>query len=456
MNLRTIRVIISREYMNRVKKKSFLVITFLGPLFFAAMCLLPSLIMFFAKDKAKTVGYLDESGFVSEYLVNTDMVTYFPYQMVDEEQLKVKVNNGDIDAYMIIGAPDSTLNVPVKMASDKSISMDLKESVASQVEDAVEAARIEKTGIEGLSDIMKSIKPSIDIKTSKFGEDGEEKVTSTEVTMMISLVLSMIIYMFITIFAASIMTSVLEEKSSRVVEVLISSVKSTELMFGKIIGVAGVALTQFLLWILLTGVLVGAGMAFMGPKIASSAQDIAQMSTMPGMDMSSMDTLDTEAMINALGADSEVGGILAAVQNINFTELIVAFLIFFVLGYLLYASLFAAIGSAGETEADTQQLQLPVTLPLLIGFFIAFYAFKAPDSPVVFWGSMIPFTSPIVMLARIPSGDVQMWEYAVSIGALILTFFACAWMSAKIYGIGILMHGKKNSFKDLWRWLRQK
>lgn len=456
MNMRTISVIISREYMTRVKKKSFLVITFLGPLFFAAMCLLPSLIMFFAKDKAKTVGYLDESGFVSEYLVNTDLVTYFPYQMVDEEQLKVKVNNGDIDAYMIIGVPDSTLNVPVKMASDKSISMDLKESVASQVEDAVEAARIEQTGIEGLSEIMKNIKPSIDIKTSKFSSDGDEKATSTEVTMMISLILSMIIYMFITIFASSVMTSVIEEKSSRVVEVLISSVKSTELMFGKIIGVAGVALTQFLLWILLTGILVGGGMAVMGPKIAQSAQDMTQMTAMPGMDMQGMDMMDTEAVMNAVSQDSELGGILEAVKNINFTELIVAFLIFFVLGYLLYASLFAAIGSAGDNEADTQQLQIPVTLPLLIAFFIAFYAFKAPDSPVVFWGSMIPFTSPIVMLARIPSGDVMLWEYAVSIGLLLLTFVGCAWVSAKIYKVGILMYGKKNSFKDLWRWLRQK
>ncbi|MCQ2116412.1 MAG: ABC transporter permease [Bacteroidales bacterium] len=454
--MRTISVIISREYMTRVKKKSFLVITFLGPLFFAAMCLLPSLIMFFAKDKAKTVGYLDESGFVSEYLVNTDLVTYFPYQMVDEEQLKVKVNNGDIDAYMIIGVPDSTLNVPVKMASDKSISMDLKESVASQVEDAVEAARIEQTGIEGLSEIMKNIKPSIDIKTSKFSSDGDEKATSTEVTMMISLILSMIIYMFITIFASSVMTSVIEEKSSRVVEVLISSVKSTELMFGKIIGVAGVALTQFLLWILLTGILVGGGMAVMGPKIAQSAQDMTQMTAMPGMDMQGMDMMDTEAVMNAVSQDSELGGILEAVKNINFTELIVAFLIFFVLGYLLYASLFAAIGSAGDNEADTQQLQIPVTLPLLIAFFIAFYAFKAPDSPVVFWGSMIPFTSPIVMLARIPSGDVMLWEYAVSIGLLLLTFVGCAWVSAKIYKVGILMYGKKNSFKDLWRWLRQK
>lgn len=455
MNMRTISVIISREYMTRVKKKSFLVITFLGPLFFAAMCLLPSLIMFFAKDKAKTVGYLDESGFVSEYLVNTDLVTYFPYQMVDEEQLKVKVNNGDIDAYMIIGVPDSTLNVPVKMASDKSISMDLKESVASQVEDAVEAARIEQTGIEGLSEIMKNIKPSIDIKTSKFSSDGDEKATSTEVTMMISLILSMIIYMFITIFASSVMTSVIEEKSSRVVEVLISSVKSTELMFGKIIGVAGVALTQFLLWILLTGVLVGGGMAIMGPKIAESAQDMTQMTAMPGMDMQGMDMMDAEAVMNAVSQDSELGGILEAVKNINFTELIVAFLIFFVLGYLLYASLFAAIGSAGDNEADTQQLQIPVTLPLLIAFFIAFYAFKAPDSPVVFWGSMIPFTSPIVMLARIPSGDVMLWEYAVSIGLLLLTFVGCAWVSAKIYKVGILMYGKKSTWKDLWKWLKQ-
>ena len=449
MNMRTVGVVISREYMTRVKKKSFLVITFVVPLLFAALCMLPSIIMLFAKDKAQTVGYVDESGFVSAKLVNTDAVTYFPYDFVDEEQLRAKVNSGEIDAYMIIGKADSTLNVPVKMASDKSVSMDLKDAVSAQIKEAVEEARMDRTGIEGLREIMESIEPRIDIKTSKFDADGEESVTSTDVTMIISLILSTIIYMFIAMFSGMVMSSVIEEKSSRIVEVLISSVKSTELMFGKIIGVALVALTQFFLWVILAGALVGIGGAVLGAE--SLGQSAAAMSQISAM--------DPTAMVDSLSfttGNAEIDEVLLSLKSVPFLEIIVAFVIYFVLGYLLYASLFAAIGSAGDNEADTQQLQLPVTIPLLISFFIAFYAFKAPESQVVFWGSMIPFTSPIVMLARIPSGDVQMWELAVSILLLLLTFIACAWASAKIYKVGVLMYGKKNSFKDLWKWLKQK
>ena len=452
MNFRTVGVVISREYMTRVKKKSFLVITFVVPLLFAALCMLPSLIMLFAKDKAQTVGYVDESGFVSAKLVNTDAVTYFPYDFVDEDQLRAKVNSGEIDSYMIIGKADSTLNVPVKMASDKSVSMDLKEAVSAQIKEAVEEARMEQTGIEGLREIMESIEPRIDIKTSKFNSDGEESVTSTDVTMIISLILSTIIYMFIAMFSGMVMSSVIEEKSSRIVEVLISSVKSTELMFGKIIGVALVALTQFFLWVVLAGALMGIGGALLGAgTLGQSAEAMSQMSQMGAMDPSAMmDTLSFST------GNAEIDEVLLSLKSVPFAEILLAFVIYFVLGYLLYASLFAAIGSAGDNEADTQQLQLPVTIPLLLAFFIAFYAFKAPESQVVFWGSMIPFTSPIVMLARIPTGDVQLWELLVSMGLLLLTFIACAWASAKIYKVGVLMYGKKNSFKDLWKWLKQK
>jgi len=261
-----------------------------------------------------------------------------------------------------------------------------------------------------------------------------------------------------------VMSSVIEEKTSRVVEVLVSSVKSTELMFGKIIGVALVALTQFLLWIVLTGLIIGilGGVIGMDKITGGFSQD--QIQTMPGM--SSMNdamgnTIDLEA-IQALTDTTAVAegptgmqAVLGTLASLNYPQLIISFLLFFIFGYLLYASLFAAIGSAVENEADTQQLQLPVTIPLLIGFLIAFYAFRAPESSIVWWGSMIPFTSPIVMLARLPFG-VPTWELILSISLLILTFIACAWASAKIYKVGILMFGKKSTFKDLFKWLKQK
>lgn len=225
-------------------------------------------------------------------------------------------------------------------------------------------------------------------------------------------------------------------------------------MFGKIIGVACVALTQFLLWIVLTLVLVGGFSAFGGfDSLMGDQAQVEQMMQMTGGNMA-FGGLSAENLA-AMTQNTELATILSTLQDINWSMMLVLFVVYFVLGYLLYASFFAAIGSAVENEADTNQLQMPITIPLLLAFFIALYAFKAPDSTIVWWGSMIPFTSPIVMLARIPFG-VPVWELILSISLLALTFVACGWLSAKIYKIGILMFGKKTTFKDLWKWLRMK
>jgi ABC-2 type transport system permease protein len=312
---------------------------------------------------------------------------------------------------------------------------------------------------------MSDVKSNVSLRSYTVDESGNESISQSEVYMIISMVLGMAIYMFIALFCGMVMTSVIEEKSSRVVEVLVSSVKATELMFGKIIGVALVALTQFLLWIVLTGAIIGIiGTAVGFDKIMGDdgkAAAEAMMSNNPmGGDIQNVPgmTIDLQALTDTTSVQGELSGpeaILGTLRNMNMGKIIIAFLLFFVFGYLLYASLFAAIGSAVENEADTQQLQLPVTIPLLLGFFVAFYAFRAPDSPIVFWCSMIPFTSPIVMLARIPFG-VPTWELVLSIAILVLSVVAVAWISAKIYKVGILMYGKKSSFKDLWKWLKQK
>ena len=298
---------------------------------------------------------------------------------------------------------------------------------------------------------MQDVQVDIPVSTYTLGDEGEEKITMSEVYMIISMVLSIIIYMFIAMFSGMVMQSVIEEKTSRVVEVLVSSVKATELMFGKIIGVACVALTQFFLWIVLTLILVGGFSAFVG--FDSIMGDPAQTEQM--MAMTQMGGVDVAEMTSAMAEEEGLGAVLNTLKDIKWGQMILAFIVYFALGYLLYASLFAAIGSAVENEADTAQLQMPVTLPLLLAFMIALYAYNAPDSSLVWWGSMIPFTSPIVMLARIPFG-VPVWELALSIVLLVATFAACGWASAKIYKIGILMFGKKSTFKDLWKWLRQK
>ncbi len=452
MKLRNISTIISREYLTRVKKKSFLLTTFLVPIFFAAMCILPSVIMFMAKDSGKKVAVVDQSGIVMPYLVDDEAVDYTDYSAEPVDSMKVKFEELGLDVLVVISPIDSLeKTVTVASYSEKPLSMELKEGVRSKVNDAVEDYRLAQYEISDLKQILEDVKADVSIATYTLDESGEEKITSSEVYMIISMVLSIIIYMFIAMFSGMVMQSVIEEKASRVVEVLVSSVKATELMFGKIIGVACVALTQFFLWIVLTLVLVGGFSAFVG--FDSIMGDPAQTEQM--MDMTAqMGGVDVAEMTQAMQEEEGLGAVLSTLRDINWVQMVLAFIIYFALGYLLYASFFAAIGSAVENEADTNQLQMPVTIPLLLAFFIALYAFNAPDSPVVWWGSMIPFTSPIVMLARIPFG-VPGWELALSIALLVATFVLCGWASAKIYKIGILMFGKKTTFKDLWKWLRQ-
>ena len=452
MKLRNISTIISREYLTRVKKKSFLLTTFLVPIFFAAMCILPSVIMFMAKDSGKQVAVIDQSGIVMPYLVDSEAVEYTDYSSEPVDSMKTRFEDLGLDVLVVV-SPIDTLAKTVTVASysEKPLSMELKEGVRSKVNDAVEDYRLAQYEISDLKQIMEDVKADVSMATYTLDESGEEKITSSEVYMVISMILSIIIYMFIAMFSGMVMQSVIEEKASRVVEVLVSSVKATELMFGKIIGVACVALTQFFLWIILTLVLVGGFSAFIG--FDSLMGDPAQTEQMMEM-TAQMGGVDMAEMTSAMQQEEGMGAVLSTLKDINWVQMVLAFIIYFALGYLLYASFFAAIGSAVENEADTNQLQMPVTIPLLLAFFIALYAFNAPDSQVVWWGSMIPFTSPIVMLARIPFG-VPAWELALSIALLVATFIACGWASAKIYKIGILMFGKKTTFKDLWKWLRQ-
>ena len=453
MKMKNVNIILSREYLTRVKKKSFLLTTFLVPIFFAAMCILPSVIMFMAKEEGKKIAVVDQSGIVMPYLEDSEAVAYADYSSEPVDSMKVRFEELGLDALVVVSPLDSVAKtVSVVSYSNKPLSVELKERIGSKAEEAVEDYRISLYDMGDLKQIMNDVQADVSVSTYTLDESGEEKITSSEVYMIISMVLSIIIYMFIAMFSGMVMQSVIEEKASRVVEVLVSSVKATELMFGKIIGVACVALTQFFLWIVLTVVLVGGFSAFVG--FDSLMGDPAQTEQMMEM-TAQMGGVDVQEMTEVMADESGMGAVLSTLGNINWGQMILAFVVYFALGYLLYASFFAAIGSAVENEADTNQLQLPVTIPLMLAFFIALYAFNAPESAVVWWGSMIPFTSPIVMLARIPFG-VPAWELALSIVLLVGTFVACGWASAKIYKIGILMFGKKTTFKDLWKWLKQK
>ena len=451
MNLHTTGIIISREYLNKVKKKSFLLTTFLVPILFAALCILPSLIMLGTKESSKNIAVVDNSGIVAPALENSETATYTLLEGEAPEDVKLKLESLGYDALLVISPLDETQKtVTADVYSNKPLGMDLNENINGKINSAVENYRIEQSGIANLEEVMKEVKANVKLHSYTLDAEGKEKVSESGVYMMVSMILGMIIYMFIALFGGMVMSSVIEEKASRVVEVLVSSVKATELMFGKIIGVALVALTQFFLWIVLTLSIVGIVGAVAGKDLLKSADPAEMVQTVGGMSAE-----QSEAVVQAVSDQGEMGTILSTISNLPFAKIIVCFVLFFIFGYMLYASLFAAIGSAVENEGDTQQLQIPITIPLLLGFFIAIYAFKAPDSALVFWGSMIPFTSPIVMLARLPFG-VPTWELVVSIILLIATFAVCAWISAKIYKVGILMFGKKSTWKDLWKWLKQK
>ncbi|MBR6001633.1 MAG: ABC transporter permease [Bacteroidales bacterium] len=462
MNLKKLNIIIGREYLNKVKKKSFLLTTFGVPVLLVGAYALMIYIMLGAKDETKTVAVNDPSGIVMPFMENNDVLTFEDFTHIPVDSMKNCLSDYGVDILLSVSPLDSVARtVTARTYSEKPLGIESKEAIERRISNAIEDYRIRSYDIKGLEDILADVKVDISLLSYTVDEEGNEQISQSEVFMIISMVLAMALYMFIALFSGMVMNSVIEEKSSRVVEVLVSSVSSTELMFGKIIGVALVALTQFTLWIVLSGAVIIGISSFVGiDKFVDSGatetvMEMQGMDAVPGLDIAALTDTTATAAADSLAAPTGIEAVFGTVASLNYPLIILSFLIYFIFGYLLYASLFAAIASSGESAADTQQLQIPVTVPLLIGFFIAFYAFKAPDSAIVWWGSVIPFTSPIVMLARIPFG-VPALDLILSIALLVLTFVGCAWASAKIYKVGILMYGKKSTFKDLWKWFKQK
>ena len=451
MNLKTIGIVISREYLNKVKKKSFIWTTLLVPILVAGLTIGLMVVMMNTKEKVKTIAVVDQSGIVLPYLTDTETIHYLDMSQVQLDSVKAHLSDFGCDGVLSVGALDTAeKTVPADLYSPKPFGMELTDNINGRLNRAVEDYRISSYEIEGLDLILKDVKANVKLRSYTLGEDGEEKISEAGVYSILSMVLGIFLFLFITLFGGMVMSSVIEEKSSRVVEVLVSSVKSTELMFGKIIGIALVALTQFLLWIVLSVAIISIGGAAIGFDKLSGAGSPEMVTSMSGMSAE-----DLEAMTAQMTDQSELGTVLSTLKGLPYGQLLGLFLVYFIFGYLLYASLFAAIGSAVENEGDTQQLQLPLTIPLMLAYIIALYAFRAPDSSIAFWGSIIPFTSPIVMISRLPFG-VPAWEIILSIGLLVLTFVLCAWASAKIYKVGILMFGKKSTWKDLWKWFKQK
>lgn len=433
-------IIIKREYLTRVKKRSFLILTFLGPLFFAALMIAPSLLMIESEKMGskKNIAVLDESGIFDGKIENTDANTFLYLDNENVDSLKNLVFEGIYDAVLYI--PSTELNIPVnaKLYSNKQIPITLSSHIEREMKQVVEHQKLLASGIDPA--LVKASQTSINVATIRMDEENGEKTSYAELEYIIGFVLAIIIYFAVFLFSNQVLRGVIEEKTNRIIEVIISSVKPFELMMGKIVGIALVGLTQFLLWIILTlGIYLVSSTLILGPEIMSPSgtvmtEQISQITeTTQGQDI----------MLEAVNM----------VQSINFSAILWSFLFYFVFGYLLYAAMFAAIGGMVDNETDSNQFSTVVSIPLIIALVCATAMINNPDSSLGIWLSMIPFTSPISMMIRIPFG-VPYWQVIVSLLILIITFIIITWIASKIYRTGILMYGKKPSLKEIWKWLR--
>lgn len=432
-----ISLIIRKEYKERVVKKSFILMTFLTPLLFVALILLPSWIMQLQDSTKKYIVVVDRTGLYRDALKSNGTYTFDFMDKPADDIRREQTGNENFTALLYI--TDNLAQNPqgVTLYSEKQLNVELKEYIENLLGKQVEEQKLAAYHIPGLKEMVESSKTQLDIPTIKWGADGEETEGSAEMALLIGMVSAMMIYMFIIMYGTQVMNGVMQEKSNRIVEVIVSSVRPFELMMGKIIGIALVGLTQFLMWVVLTLVLLTAGSLAMSGSIDLSAMQ--ELNTMQGMSVS-----------EAEGIATELYGMLAA---FNWLQIGLLFLVYFLGGYLLYASLFAAIGSAVDNETDANQFTLPVTLPIMLAIFAALYSVRSPESSFAFWFSIIPFTSPVVMMVRLPF-DVPAWEIALSLGVLILSFIGSTWLAGKIYRTGIFMYGKKPTWQEMWKWLK--
>jgi len=423
-------------------KKSFILLTFLTPILLVAMISAIVYMGTIKDDKIKNIVVVDKSGLYKDVLKNNESYSFQFSDATVDELKKQNEENSDFAALLYISndlAKDSTAAV---MYSDKQVNLELKTYVSGLLNKHIEEQKLAAYNIPNLKEMVEKSNSDINLKTIKWGEDGKEKEASAELALAIGMITAFIIYMFIVIYGAQVMTGVVQEKTNRIVEVMISSVKPFELMMGKIIGIALVGLTQFMMWMVLTGaIMFGLSSAF------ANDLDVEKMQQMQELSQKGMQGMPT-AEINGQIAD-----FMTAVNGLDFVQIISLFIVYFLGGYLLYASLFAAIGSAVDNETDTQQFSMPIMLPIIFAIYAGIFSAENPDGPLAFWCSMIPFTSPIVMMVRLPF-DVPFWQIALSISILVLSFIGTTWMAGKIYRTGILMYGKKITWQEMWKWLR--
>ncbi len=432
-----ISLVIRREFLERVTKKSFIITTLLMPLLMLVLMATPALIMAFAGSECKTVDVVDQAMLIAPKLKSNENVKF----VICNEPLDSARADTEADAVLYIPQEVMSGNKPLQMYINGSSSISLENEITSQVNDIIESCRLEEYNITGLDKILQDVRSDISIQSFSNESDGEDKESSTLLSYMLGIVLTMLLYMCLLLYGQMVMTSIIEEKNNRVLEIVVSSVSPTQLMLGKICGIGLVAVTQIVIW----GVLIASLSAFVLPSLmpVSVASEMSALSA----GTANVATLDTPVeLLQAMAILGDVAYLL---------QLFGMLLLFLIGGFMLYSAIFAAIGSAVDNIQDAGQLQSIVVVPIILGIVFGMTAASDPGSELSVWTSMIPFTSPMVMMARIPFG-VSSWQILVSLVILYASFFAMVWIAAKIYRVGIFMYGKKPTVKELLRWMRYK
>ncbi len=439
-----IAIIAGREFNERVRKKSFIITTILTPIALLAIMLVPMLMMNVESDEVREIVVVDQSGKVANNLYNTGSLAFTPSTLTVEE---LTAEGRDIFGILIIGEDVFTNPSNVQLLTYESSTITIEGEIAGQISTIIEREKLSEYNITNLEEILASVQTPVSLKVKSLDErSGETKESSSVLNIALAYVLGFLIYMFVFLYGTMVMQGVIEEKSNKVMEVMVSSVRPFQLMMGKILGIASVAITQFVIWVVFILVVGGAAMGLLGVEEMLAASTAA----------SSLDPAALAAMPEMAAMDSELVAILSTITDPTYLlRIIGGFLLYFIGGYLLYAAMFAAVGSAVDNEKDVSNLQLIITLPIMLALFVMISAMQEPNGTLAFWFSMIPFTSPIVMMARLPYG-VPMWEFGLSVALLFATFIAVVYLAGKIYRVGVFMYGKKPTLRELIKWARYK
>jgi len=432
-----ILLIIQREFLTRVRKKTFLLVTLIAPVLFAALMIVPGLLASMPEDH-KSIVVLDQpSLLIPEEGTEQYALDYLNPGEFDLELAKDFLRNSEKDALLYIpsgeGWDPDFIRKNILLYGKEDISIELQRFVENLLEDRINKQKLLRQGVD--PEVVEQAKTFVSIKSFTLGEDdASEETSATPLKMGLGYIAGMLIYFFIFFYSVQVMRGVIEEKTSRIVEVIISSVRPYQLMLGKILGIGLVGVVQFLIWIILCTTIYGVVSTFIFPDL------LAQNAGAPGMGAPDM---------------GDVAGlqIFDMIRSINFPLVLGGFAFYFFGGYFLYSALFAALGSAIDQEADSQQFMLPVTAPMIIAIVTAMNVIQEPNGPLAFWMSMFPLTSPISMMIRLPFG-IPIWQVLLSGAILIATFFAVVGLAGKIYRVGILMYGKKVTWKELYKWLK--